>query len=168
DKQKRLTSEHQRRARSKVSSISRARNGSLGAKATIAKHGFGKFFESWRKWKLEHPSQPELEIIDILDGLNVTYEREWQLQPSFLTLDFYMPSLRKGIEFHGRIHGQLKQEQREQNDAKKRELLINTGIETLWIDHTEMNDVAALIEKIRAFVGTEMKTPAAIDQDFPF
>src|SRR5215510_2775108 len=105
---KHLTREHQRRARSKVSSISCARNGSLGAKATIAKHGFGKFFESWRKWKLEHPSQPELVIIDILDGLNVAYEREWQLQPSFLTLDFYLPKICAGIEFQGRIHGQLK------------------------------------------------------------
>src|SRR5262249_52670412 len=136
-------------------SSSCARNGSLGAKATISKHGFGKFFESWRKWKLAHTSKPELVIIDILDGLSVAYEREWQLQPSFLTLDFYMPSLRKGIEFHGRIHGQLKQEQREQNDAKKRELLATAGIECLWIEHTEMDDMAALIEKIQAFVGSQ-------------
>jgi hypothetical protein len=75
---KHLTSEHQRRARSKDSSSSCARNGSLGAKATIAKHGFGKFFESWRKWKLAHPSQPEIVIIGILNRLNVVYEREWQ------------------------------------------------------------------------------------------
>jgi len=165
---KHLTRDHQRRARSKVSSSSCARNGSLGAKATIAKHGFGKFFESWRKWKLAHPSKPELEIIDIFDGLNVTYEREWQLQPSFLTLDFYMPSLRKGIEFHGRIHGQLKQEQREANDAKKRELLASAGIETLWIDHTEMNDIEALTDKIRAFVGSQEKASTIIDRDLPF
>jgi hypothetical protein len=165
---KHLTSEHQRRARSKVSSSSCARNGSLGAKATIAKHGFGKFFESWRKWKLAHPSQPELVIIGILDGLNVDYEREWQLQPSFLTLDFYLPATRVGIEFHSRIHGQLKQEQREQNDVKKRELLAEARIETLWIDHTEMGDVAALIEKIRAFVSRQEQTHVIVDQDLPF
>jgi hypothetical protein len=163
-----LTTEHQRMARSKVSSSSCARNGSLGAKATIAKHGFGKFFESWRKWKLAHPSQPELVIIGVLDSLNVDYEREWQLQPSFLTLDFYLTGLRKGIEFHGRIHGQLKQEQREQNDAKKRDLLTVACIETLWIDHTEMSDVAALIEKIRAFVGRQEQTHVIVDQDLPF
>jgi very-short-patch-repair endonuclease len=165
---KHLTRDHQRRARSKVSSISCARNGSLGAKATIAKHGFGKFFESWRKWKLEHPSQPELVLIGILNRLNVAYEREWQLQPSFLTLDFYLPATHVGIEFHGRIHGQLKQEQREANDAKKRVLLANAGIETFWIDHTEMDDVAALIEKIRAFVGKQEQTPASIDRDLPY
>jgi len=129
---KHLTNEHQRRARSKVSSSSCARNGSLGAKATISKHGFGKFFAAWRKWKLAHPSKPELAIIGILDSLNVTCEREWQLQPSFLTLDFYLPEIRAGIEFHGRIHGQLKQEKREENDAKKHELLVAAGIETLW------------------------------------
>jgi len=135
---KHLTSEHQRRARSKVSSISCARNGSLGAKATIAKHGYEKFFAAWRKWKLEHPSQPELVLIGILNRLNVDYEREWQLQPSFLTLDFYLKEICAGIEFHGSIHGQLKQEQREQNDAKKRELLADAGIETLWIEHYEL------------------------------
>src|SRR5262249_22254845 len=165
---KHLTREHQRRARSIVSSSSCARNGSLGAKATIAKHGFGKFFAAWRAWKLEHPSKPELVIIGILARLNVTYEREWQLQPSFLTLDFYLPAARVGIEFHGRIHGQLKQEQREQNDAKKRELLASAGIETLWIDHTEMNDIEALTDKIREFVTSQEKAPASIDQNFPF
>src|SRR5215813_11928133 len=165
---KHLTSEHQRRARSKVSSSSCARNGSLGAKATISRHGFGKFFAAWRAWKLEHQSQPELVIIGILDRLTVAYEREWQLQPSFLTLDFYMPSLRKGIEFHGRIHGQLKQEQREANDAKKRELLASAGIETLWIDHTEMNDIEALTDKIREFVTSQEKAQAIIDRDLPF
>ena len=163
-----LTKEHQRRARSKVSSSSCARNGSLGAKATIAKHGFGKFFESWRKWKLAHPSQPELVIIGILDCLNVVYEREWQLQPSFLTLDFYLPTIRVGVEFHGRIHGQLKQEQREQNDVKKLELLANAGIETSWIEHTELGDIEALTDKIRAFVDSQEKTPAVIDRDLPF
>jgi len=86
------------------------------------------------------------------DLLNMTYEREWQLQPSFLTLDFYLTEIRAVIEFHGRIHGQLKQEQREQNDAKKRELLADAGIETLWIDHTEMSDIEPLIEKIRTFL----------------
>jgi hypothetical protein len=165
---KHLTSEHQRRARSKVSSSSCARNGSLGAKATIAKHGFGKFFESWRKWKLAHPSQPELVIIGILNRLNVVYEREWQLQPSFLTLDFYLPAIHVGIEFHGRIRGQLKQEQREANDAKKRELLATAGIETLWIDHTEMGDTEALAEKIREFVGSRERMQAIIERDFPF
>jgi very-short-patch-repair endonuclease len=161
---KHLTSEHQRRARSKVSSSSCARNGSLGAKATIAKHGYGKFFAARRKWKLDNPSKPELVIIAILARLNVDYEREWQIQPSFLTLDFYFPALRAGIEFHGRIHGQLKQEQRERNDAKKRELLTTAGIECLWIDHTEMNDVAALIEKIRAFVGSQAQAPEASER----
>jgi hypothetical protein len=147
-----FTREHQRMARSKVSSASCARNGAKGAKATIAKHGFEKFFTAWRKWKIEHPSCPELVIIGILNDLPVAFEREWQLEPSFLTLDFHLPQLCKGIEFHGRIHGQLKQEQREANDIKKRDLLEQLGIETLWIEHTEMDDVPALIRKIEGFV----------------
>jgi len=165
---KHLTREHQQKARQRVSRESCARNGRLGAKATIAKHGYGKFFAAWRKWKLEHPSQPELVLIGILNRLNVAYEREWRLQPSFLTLDFYLPEISVGIEFHGRIHGQLKQEQREQNDAKKRDLLASAGIQCLWIEHAEMNDVAALIEKIQAFVDSMGKTPAVVDRDLPF
>ena len=160
---KHLTREHQRMARSKVSSASCARNGSKGARATIKKYGFEKFFVAWRKWKIEHPSGPELVIIGILNDLAVTFEREWQLHPSFLTLDFYFPGLLRGIEFHGRIHGQLKQQQRESNDAKKRELLEQSGIECLWIEHTEMDDPAALAEKIEQFLA-----PADITKDLAF
>jgi very-short-patch-repair endonuclease len=165
-----FTREHQRKARRSVSSESCARNGRLGARATIQKHGFAKFFESWRKWKLAHPSKPEKVIISILDDLNLAFDREWRLQPSFLTLDFYFESRRKGIEFHGRIHGQLKQEQREENDAKKRELLAQAGIECLWIEHTEMDERAALARKIRAFLIADApeRTPAVIERDFPF
>jgi len=160
---KHFTPEHQRMARSKVSSASCARNGSKGARATIAKHGFARFFEHWRKWKLEHPSQPERAIIGILERLAVPYEREWRLEPSYLTLDFYCAQLGKGLEFHGRIHGQLKQQQREANDAKKRALLSKLGIETLWIEHTEMKDVKALAEKIERFL-----SPADITEDLAF
>jgi very-short-patch-repair endonuclease len=165
-----FTREHQRKARRSVSSEACARNGRLGARATIAKHGFERFFESWRKWKLAHPSKPEQIIIGILDDLNLTYEREWRLQPSFLTLDFYFEQQRKGVEFHGRIHGQLKQEQREENDAKKRALLAQAGIECLWIEHTEMNERAALVRKIRAFLTADdrERTPAVIERDLPF
>lgn len=158
-----FTSEHQRMARSKVSRESCSRNGKLGARATIAKHGFARFFEHWRKWKLQNPSGPELVIIDILDDLAVTYEREWQLEPSFLTLDFYFQDLRKGIEFHGRIHGQLKQQQREANDAKKRELLEQAGIECLWIEHTELTDLQEISEKIERFL-----SPATVTEDLAF
>lgn len=158
-----FTREHQQKARRSVSSASCARNGRLGAQATIKKHGFARFFEHWRKWKLENPSGPELVIIGILNDLGVTYEREWQLEPSFLTLDFFFPQLRKGIEFHGRIHGQLKQQQREANDAKKRELLEQAGIECLWIDHMEMDDLKTLAEKIERFL-----SPAQIVDDLAF
>jgi hypothetical protein len=108
--------------------------------------------------------------IGILDSFGVAYEREWRLEPSFLALDFYLTDLRKGIEFHGRIHGQLNQERREANDAKKRELLDCAGIETLWISHTEMDDIAALTDKIRAFCACESQEPAPTrsERDLPF
>lgn len=167
---KHFTRKHQQKARASVSSASCARNGSLGAKATIAKYGFGKFFESWRRWKLQHPSQPETTLIGILNDLGVMFEREWRLEPSYLTLDFFLSGIRKGIEFHGRVHSQLKQRQREANDEKKRELLTDAEIETLWIDHTEMSDIMELTEKIRAFLtsGVREKAPTFFDRDIPF
>jgi len=165
-----LTREHQRKARRSVSSESCARNGRLGARATIAKHGFERFFESWRKWKLAHPSKPEQNIIAILDDFGLAYEREWRLEPSYLTLDFYFESQRKGIEFHGRIHGQLKQEQREENDAKKRDLFAQAGIECLWIEHTEMDNAPALARKIQAFLSAGVRAQRQADnsRDLPF
>lgn len=70
-------------------------------------------------------------MMNIMNGLSVTFEREWRLEPSFLTLDFYMPDLRKGIECHGRILGRLNREQLESTNSKKRELLAVVCIETL-------------------------------------
>jgi hypothetical protein len=38
----------------------------------------------------------------------------------------------------------------------------------LWIEHTEMDDVTALTDKIRAFVGKQEQTPVSIDRDLPY
>jgi very-short-patch-repair endonuclease len=147
-----FTPEHQRKARAAVSSESCARNGRLGALATIRKHGFECFFKGWRAWKLQHPSRPELLIIGILSTLKINSEREWQIPGSFLTLDFYLSEFHKAIEVHGRIHSTLKKQQREENDARKRELLKQLGIECLWVEESELRDVMSLAAKIQRFV----------------
>jgi hypothetical protein len=147
-----FTREHQRMARHKVSSESCARNGTKGAAATRAKYGERFLFMKWRQWKLDNPSRPELLIIGILARLNLRVEREFQLAPSFQTLDFYFPDCNKGLEFHGRIHTRLNREQREACDVRKRELLASAGIETLWVEHSELENVPVLARKIEDFV----------------
>jgi very-short-patch-repair endonuclease len=147
-----LTSAHQRYARSKVSREACARNGRLGAQATIERHGRQFFFDQWRRWKLDNPSQPEMLIIGILSTLRIEFEREWQIISSFFTLDFYLPALNKGIEIHGKIHQTLKQEVRANNDITKRELLTQAGIDCLWLTHADLEDVPRLIEKIKSFI----------------
>ncbi len=146
-----FTRDHQRYARSKVSSDACARNGRLGAQATIAKYGQRFLFERWRAWKLENPSKPEMILIGILSTLRIRFLREWQIGETFFTVDFYLPTLNKGIEFHGRVHQALEQEQRKARDVKKLELLERIGVDTLWLDQTDLESVPALIAKIINF-----------------
>ncbi len=146
-----FTREFQRYARSKVSSEACARNGRLGAQATIARYGQQFFFDNWRVWKLANPSQPEMLLIGILSTLRISFVREWQIPGSFYTLDFYLPALNKGIEIHGRIHDRLNQERRAANDVNKRELLARAGVSCLWLDQEDLQDVPALIANILSF-----------------
>jgi very-short-patch-repair endonuclease len=148
----RFTSETARAARRKVSSASCARNGAKGARATIAKHGFDFFFERWREWKLKKPSGPERQMIDILDGVNARYERDWRIGESYFTLDFYLVDLGRGVEVHGRIHKTLEVDKRAKNDARKRALLKDLGIDVLWIDDQDLEDADALTAKVRGFI----------------
>jgi hypothetical protein len=148
----RFTSETARAARRKVSSASCARNGAKGARATIAKHGFDFFFERWRAWKLQKPSGPERQMIDILDALEARYERDWRIGESYFTLDFYLPDLGRGVEVHGRIHKTLEVDRRAKNDARKRALLKDLGIEALWINDQDLEDADALAAKVRDFI----------------
>jgi len=149
-----FTSETGRKARKLVSSDSCARNGRLGAIATITKHGVRPWFKKWRKWKLENPSGPELQMIGILATLKVRYKREWQLGDSRFSIDFYVPSVNRGIEVHGDIHKRLDAEKRAANDVKKSALAAELGVEILWVQEADFNSFNKLIAKVRDFIFT--------------
>lgn len=152
-----FTSTTGRKARSLVSSASCARNGRLGARATITKHGFDVFFRGWRRWKKQNPSKPELQMIGILATLKLRHVPNWRIGQSYFTLDFYLKDFNCGIELHGRIHKTLDPEKRAKNDAKKRDLLNDLGIEVLWVDDQSLKDVDALIAKVRDFISRRAK-----------
>lgn len=69
-----------------------------------------------------------------------------------MTLDFYCERLNRGVEFHGAIHGRLKKEKREENDKRKRELLAEQGIKTLWVAEPDTKDMPMLIERLAQLI----------------
>lgn len=151
---KHFTPEHQRHARSKVSSESCSRNGAKGARATIQRHGLDTFFRRWQAWKLAHPSRPEQMMIEILNQLKITFEREKRLGDSLYTVDFYLTATGQAIEVNSRIHTQLDVEKRERQAATKRRLLSELHIPCLLVWDTELfqNDPSPVIIKITEFI----------------
>jgi very-short-patch-repair endonuclease len=147
-----FTREHQRRARRAVSSESCARNGSKGAKVTLARYGADSLFNHWRRWKLNHSSLNELVMIGILARLGIVADREWRLGETLLSVDFYLPQFDCAIEIHGSIHHKFEEEKRRRRDQRKRQWLADAGINCLWINYLEFCDVAALIRRVERFV----------------
>ncbi len=151
---KHFTSEHQRHARSRVSSESCSRNGAKGAKVTIERYGVDSLFKRWQAWKLANPSRPERLMIDILKRLNITFEREKRLGESLYTVDFYLPATGQAIEVDSRIHTQLDVEKRKRQAATKRKLMSDLRIPCLFVWDTELfrDDPAPVIRKIEDFI----------------
>lgn len=157
-----LTREHQRQARAKVKPESLSRSGKKGAQATLARHGMDRLFKAWRRWKLANPSREELIVIGILRRLGLACEREMRLGETLFTVDFFLPGQGRAIEVNGGVHDERMpgwQERAEQQE-RKAALLAELGIPLLVIHHSEMDDVAALIERIRAFAGDRAASPA--------
>ena len=70
----RTLSDYQREIRGHVSSDACRRNGARGAAATLAKHGYAALHEKVIAWRLAHPSEPERQVMAILDELGLAYE----------------------------------------------------------------------------------------------
>lgn len=164
---KQFTSASQRAARRKVSRESCARNGRLGAIATAQKYGYETLFRKSRKHRLNNPSRPERAMIEILEALGLEFEREFRLGTSFYTVDFKLKDSNKAIEVHGRIHRTVDPERRAERDARKRELMAETGIQWLYVTDIEVLDAIAVAEKVAEFAGCAPlpARPAPIDPD---
>jgi very-short-patch-repair endonuclease len=150
-----FTREFQQAARRKVSSESCAANGRKGYRATMLRHGQEPAFKAARQHRLATPSQPELTMIGILSTLGLECEREFRLGDSFYTVDFKLTHSNKVIEVHGKVHRTLDVEKRAHIDAKKRELMMQAGLEWIYVTDIELLDVAAVSARIANYAGTQ-------------
>ena len=149
-----MTSEHQQKARSKVRRKSLIAAGKRGAQVTIERHGLDRFFEGWRRWKLDHPSKPELLVIGLLARLGFRegdYVREYRLGGSLLSLDFYFDGQNKAIEVHTKIHLKWQRQKRRERDVRKRELAEQMDINVLWVKERDLKNAPKLFQKLQRF-----------------
>lgn len=98
--------EHQRRAgRASAAKNDMRALGRLGFEATVARHGWDVAFEAARRWRIEHPSQPERQVAEILDAAYIAYEREARALGDLVpvAVDFLCDG-GKIIEVNGKVH----------------------------------------------------------------
>jgi hypothetical protein len=141
--------DHQRMARSHVSSESCARNGHKGAVVYGRKYGYAKLFALCRVWRLDHPSEPERQVMAILDSLRLTYEREALplVDDEFTCVDFLSGFL--VVEVNGKVHYDPAFDHpsapgtRAASDARKLQKLRAAGFRVLVLDWERQKAEAA-------------------------
>lgn len=153
-------SAYQRFIRSKATRDSCVENGRKGAAATARLYGFDFLHKKWRAWKLDPKNQtgPEKRVGEILDGLGIGYEREFEPIPGQLfSVDFRLKRFHKKlIEVDGRPH-QLPElndgnpNGRADKDAKRMETLRAEGYKILVIDQAELANSDTVSNKIKDF-----------------
>jgi len=124
--------------------------GMKGARATISAHGYDHFLGKIQDYRLEHPSDLEVEMAAILECLGLAYEREHIVQPPTgwaLLVDFYLPGHNLAIEVNGRVHDPdlgFKDPDKE----RRREGRIREACRLLVISHREMACAAEMIQAV--------------------
>lgn len=84
----------------------RRRAGHFGFVATGGKHGWEAMNEKARQYRLNHPSQPERDLIEAFSEQSINhYERELVVTPDGTTIDFGWSAARRGIEVEGHRAG---------------------------------------------------------------
>jgi hypothetical protein len=145
--------EHQRRAGKRCAELNdMAALGHRGARAFIDKYGYARLWRLARAWRLEHPSRHEQQVMAILDGLGVPYEREVELLGSdaYVSVDFLVAG---GwvIEVNGRVHFDERFEHpnypntRAASDRDRVRKLQAAGYQVLVINYQDLAKMADLV-----------------------
>jgi len=160
---------HQRAAGKRSAAVNdMAALGHRGAVAYARKYGYGKLFHLCRRYRLEHPSEPERVVMSVLDGLGLQegqdYEREAQVlgESCFIAVDFALAGQRKVIEVNGKPHYDPLFDHpsypgtRAENERRRLEKLQKAGWQVLTLDYrhlagdgeTARQQVASFIQEV--------------------
>jgi len=160
---------HQRAAGKRSAAVNdMAALGHRGAVAYARKYGYGKLFHLCRRYRLEHPSEPERVVMAILDGLGLQegqdYEREAMPlgEDAFIAVDFALTGQRKVIEVNGKVHYDPAFDHpsapgtRAANEARRLERLQKAGWQVLTLDYRRLaGDGETVRQQITSFVEVE-------------
>jgi hypothetical protein len=119
--------------------------GHRGAVAYARKYGYARLFHLCRRYRLDHPSEPERVVMAILDGLGVVYEREAMPlgEDTFICVDFAL-SGQRAIEVNGKVHYDPLFDHpgypgtRAENERRRLEKLQKAGWQVLTLDYRDL------------------------------
>ena len=123
--------------------------GPKGYAAAVEKWGSGFALNKLSAWLIAHPSKLEQQVMGILNGLRVLYEREVRLG-NYL-LDFVIG--RQVIEVNGGVH-----KFHVERDSRKAQAIREAGYKLLVIGESDMNIAQLLISE---FLGQSIHQVAA-------
>jgi len=161
--------EHQSAAGKRSAAVNdMAALGHRGAVAYARKYGYARLFHLCRRYRLDHPSEPERVVMAILAGLGLQegqdYEREAQVlgESCFIAVDFALAGQRKVIEVNGKPHYDPLFDHpsypgtRAENERRRLEKLQKAGWQVLTLDYrhlagdgeTARQQVASFIQEV--------------------
>jgi len=147
--------EHQRRAGRRSAQVQDMRAlGRLGFEATAARYGHNFAFDRARRWRLEHPSSLEQQVMRILDENWIDYEREAQVLGDQvpIAVDFYLAEHNLVVEVNGKVHTDPFFNQdgdRWTRERLRRERLERAGFQVLVIDHRDLSEPGRVVRKLK-------------------
>ena len=159
---------HQRAAGKRSAAVNdMAALGHRGAVAFARKYGYARLFHLCRRYRLDHPSEPERVVMAILAGLGLQegqdYEREALPlgEDAFIAVDFALTGQRKVIEVNGKVHYDPAFDHpsapgtRAANEARRLEKLQKAGWAVLVLDWRDLaRPNGAIRQEIASFVET--------------
>jgi len=141
--------------------------GHRGAVAYARKYGYGRLFHLCRRYRLDHPSEPERVVMAILDGLGLQegqdYEREALPlgEDTFIAVDFALTG-KRAIEVNGKVHYDPLFDRpgypgtRAENERRRLEKLQKAGWQVLTLDYRHLaGDRETAKQQITRFVEVE-------------
>ena len=131
---------------------SQRQKGRKGWRATCEKYGTSWAAYHWRTWRLDHPTCLERAVAALLDGLGVSYEREYVV---FTATGCYLVDFLIEARIAIEVNGAYWHDQRPEQDAQKRDFLRWSGFDVLTISESSIRDGSAH-EQLMKFISERL------------